>query len=229
VNASPPRDQGVPTLDASVLIPAFNESKTVQNVVRVALEAGFEDVLVVSDGSTDDTAAKAREAGARVLELPQNGGKGAAVAAGARDLTTHYLVLLDADLVNLQASHVRQLLEPIQTGRAQTTAGLFSGGGTITDFGNRATPMWSGQRCIPRQTILNTPNLETRGYGIELAINDQINAEKLKLEYVNLRGVSQIMKEQKRGLLAGLAWRAKMYWQILSYALRGRSRKQHPR
>jgi glycosyltransferase involved in cell wall biosynthesis len=219
----------LPALNASVLIPAFNEGKTVANIVRVALEAGFSGVLVVSDGSTDATVQNARNAGARVLELAQNGGKGAAVAAGARVLETPYLVLLDADLVNLNASHLHQLLEPIHAGRVQTTAGLFSGGGAITDFGNRATPMWSGQRCIPRQTILNTPNLETRGYGIELAINDQINAEGLKLEYVNLRGVSQVLKEQKRGLLAGLAWRAKMYWQILSYAVRGRSRKRDPR
>jgi glycosyltransferase involved in cell wall biosynthesis len=207
-----------------VLIPAFNEGRTVAGVVRVALEAGFASVLVVSDGSTDDTVSQARVAGAAVLELPVNGGKGAAVAAGARALQTAYLILLDGDLVNLSAAHIHGLLEPVQTGRAQTTAGLFSGGGAITDFGNRATPTWSGQRCIPRQTVLDTPNLETRGYGIELAINDQIAAQGLKLEYVNLRGLSQVLKEQKRGLLNGIAWRAKMYWQIMSYVLRGRSK-----
>ncbi len=212
-------------LQAAVLIPAFNEGKTVGGVVRVALEAGFREVLVVSDGSTDDTVTQARQAGARVLELPQNAGKGAAVAAGAAALSTKLLVLLDADLVNLTPLHIHQLLEPVQSGEAQTTAGLFSGGGTLTDFGNRSTPAWSGQRCIPRQTVLNTPNLASRGYGIELALNDQIQAEGLRLEYVNLRGVSQVMKEQKRGLLGGLAWRAKMYWQIFSYALRGRSRR----
>ena len=212
-------------MNAAVLIPAYNEARTVGAVVRAALEAQIGEVLVVSDGSTDDTANAARVAGAQVLELPQNGGKGAVVAAGAAALGTEYLVLLDGDLVNLTAAHIRSLLEPIYAGRAQTTAGLFSGGGAITDFGNRATPQWSGQRCIPRTTILNTPNLESRGYGIELAINDQIALECLKLEYVDLRGVSQVLKEQKRGLIGGLLWRAKMYWQILSYAVIGRSRK----
>jgi glycosyltransferase involved in cell wall biosynthesis len=207
-------------VNLAVLISAFNEGRTVADVVRVALEAGLGEVLVVSDGSTDDTAFKARAAGASVLELPVNSGKGAAVAAGARRLEgVEYLVLLDADLVNLTSAHVKALIEPIRAARAQTTAGLFSGGGALTDFGNRATPTWSGQRCIPRQTILDTPNLATRGYGLELAINDSIAREGLTLEYVDLPGVSQVLKEQKRGLLAGLLWRFKMYWQIFSYTL----------
>ena len=121
----------------AVLISAFNEGKTVASVVKVALEARLGGVLVVSDGSTDDTAFNARAAGASVLELPINSGKGAAVAAGARQLEgADYLVLLDADLINLTPAHIGALLEPIQAGRAQTTAGLFSGGGALTDFGS---------------------------------------------------------------------------------------------
>ena len=207
-------------MNLAVLISAFNEGKTVASVASVALEAALGEVLVVSDGSTDDTSLNARAAGASVLTLPVNGGKGAAVAAGARQLEgVEYLVLLDADLVNLTPADIHSLLEPIRAGRAQTTAGLFSGGGALTDFGNRATPTWSGQRCIPRQTILNTPNLAARGYGIELAINDSIEREGLTLEYVDLSGVSQVLKEQKRGLLSGLMWRIKMYWQIFRYTV----------
>ena len=116
-------------MNSAVLISAFNEGKTVARVVAVALEAALGEVLVVSDGSTDDTAVKARVAGASVLSLPVNSGKGAAVAAGARELVgTDYLVLLDADLIHLTPAHLSSLLEPILAGRAQTTAGLFSGG-----------------------------------------------------------------------------------------------------
>ena len=206
------------TLDITVLIPALNEAKTIANVVKVASDAGFKNILVISDGSSDETAQLARTAGAEVLELYPNRGKGGAVKAGALKASTAYVLLLDADLLNLKVQHLTAMLEPVVQKRADTTAGLFVGGGIITDFGNRATPQWSGQRVIPRATILAAKNLETAGYGIEIAINDQIAAENLRLEYIDLVGVSQVIKEQKLGLVAGIARRIKMYWQILRYS-----------
>ncbi len=206
------------TLDITVLIPALNEAKTIANVVKVASEAGFKNILVISDGSSDETAQLARTAGAEVLELHPNRGKGGAVKAGALKASTAYVLLLDADLLKLEVRHLKAMLEPVEQKRADTTAGLFVGGGIITDFGNRATPQWSGQRVIPRATILAAKNLETAGYGIEIAINDQIAAENLRLEYIDLVGVSQVIKEQKLGLVAGVARRIKMYWQILRYS-----------
>lgn len=206
-------------ISVTPVIPAFNEEKTVAGVVQAAKAAGFVRVIVVSDGSTDQTAAVAKAVGAEVLELQPNRGKGGAVRAGAELAQTTHLLLLDADLLQLRPEHLKAMLEPVQSGRADTTAGLFSGGGLITDFGNRATPFWSGQRVIPTATILAAKHLATAGYGVEMAINEQIALEKLRLEYVNLHGVSQVMKEQKIGVLAGLLRRSKMYWQILRYVL----------
>src|SRR5215207_11304461 len=83
------------------LIPAYNEVSTVAQVVEsVHSLAPFCDVLVVSDGSTDETAARARAAGAKVLELPFNLGIGGAVQAGfvyARDNGYRYMVQVDGD------------------------------------------------------------------------------------------------------------------------------------
>lgn len=80
------------------IVPAFNEAPRVGDVVRAALE--HLPVLVVDDGSTDDTAGRAREAGADVLVQPRNGGKGAALRAGFRaalDRGVEAIVTLDAD------------------------------------------------------------------------------------------------------------------------------------
>ena len=83
------------------VIPAYNESATVADVVRrVREEAPFFDVVVVNDGSTDDTAARARAAAADVLEMPFNLGIGGAVQAGfvyARENGYRFMTQVDGD------------------------------------------------------------------------------------------------------------------------------------
>ncbi len=82
-----------------VVIPAYNEAARVGMVVRRVREAGFP-VLVVDDGSRDGTPRVAREAGAEVLEVPKNGGKGAALRLGfdrAIGTSCDAVILMDAD------------------------------------------------------------------------------------------------------------------------------------
>jgi glycosyltransferase involved in cell wall biosynthesis len=84
-----------------VIIPAYNEVATVADVVgSVKARAPHCDVLVISDGSTDDTAGRARAAGADVIELPFNLGIGGAVQAGfvyAKEHGYRYMVQVDGD------------------------------------------------------------------------------------------------------------------------------------
>lgn len=84
-----------------VIIPAYNEEKSVGQVVRHVQKAvPFADVLVVNDGSTDATAKVARQAGARVLELPFNLGIGGGMQAGYQYAYRHgydLAVQIDAD------------------------------------------------------------------------------------------------------------------------------------
>ena len=82
----------------SIVIPAKNESQVIADVVaeirRLHAEA---EVLVVDDGSDDDTASLAEGAGARVISHPMSLGNGAAIKAGARAATGDTLVMMDGD------------------------------------------------------------------------------------------------------------------------------------
>jgi glycosyltransferase involved in cell wall biosynthesis len=83
----------------AALIPAYQAGETVGDVVRGA-RRHVDRVLVVDDGSTDRTAERAAEAGAEVLRLPENAGKGSAVRAGLERILTSdatHVVFLDAD------------------------------------------------------------------------------------------------------------------------------------
>jgi glycosyltransferase involved in cell wall biosynthesis len=208
-------------MDTTVLIPAYNEEAHIAAVVAVALEAGLP-VLVVDDGSTDQTALAAEKAGARVLRLPENRGKSQALAYGLAHVQTPYLLLLDADLVGLKPKHLLALLEPVRSGKLDMAIGVFKAGGLMTDFGNRATPFLSGQRACTTAWLKSVPNLTERRWP-EPAITDHLARTQARWAYVELPGAGQIMKEQKRGVWRGLGMRLRMYAELLKYR-RGKTR-----
>jgi len=85
-------------MNVSIVIPAYNEEAVIgQTVARIhSLYPDFE-TIVVDDGSTDNTAHKAREAGAKVFQHPYNIGNGAAVKTGIRKASGDLIVLMDGD------------------------------------------------------------------------------------------------------------------------------------
>ena len=84
--------------DISIVIPAFNEAEIIgQVVVALAGTAAWREILVVDDGSTDDTGGIAEAAGARVVRHPYNKGNGASVKSAIRNATGEYILVVDGD------------------------------------------------------------------------------------------------------------------------------------
>lgn len=209
----------------AVLIPAFDEGRTIASVVAVANAAGLGPVLVVDDGSHDDTGACARAAGAEVLRLERNLGKGGAVAAGLELIASDVVVLLDADLTGLRPEHLRALAAPVLAGEADMTRGVFVGGRWRTTAAQQLTPQLNGQRAIVRELLLEVPGLARSRYGVEVAITEHARRTGWRRLDVPLEGVSQVMKEEKRGLGGGLLVRARMYGEILAALARSLLRR----
>ncbi len=206
----------------AVVIPAYNEEQTVAKVVRAALQL-TPDVVVASDGSSDLTAQVARDAGAHVVELNPNGGKGAALHAALNATDAEYVVMLDADLIGLTLEHLNILLAPVLAGRLDMSIGIFEGGGLMTDLGNKLTPHLSGQRACRRAWLLHVPRLGQERWP-EPAITDALKAGGVRWDYVELPNLAQVMKEEKRGFWKGVGYRSRMYVDLLSY---GRRKKKN--
>src|SRR5687767_5335262 len=115
----------------SVIVPAFNEGPTVAEVVRALFQCGsWHEVIVIDDGSSDETGRYAADAGARVIRHPYNKGNGAAVKTGIRHASGQWILIIDGDgqhhpqdavrLVTLLGDY--DLVVGARSGRSQATA-----------------------------------------------------------------------------------------------------------
>ena len=106
----------------SVVIPAYFEEKTIGSVVERCLPF-VDEVLVVNDGSTDDTVKVARAAGARVVDLPKNVGVLGATQVGLKEASGDIIVTLDADGQH-DPAEIPMVIKPIVEDRADLVMGV---------------------------------------------------------------------------------------------------------
>lgn len=227
----------------SILIPVFNEEATVQELLRrlkaVALEVPRE-VLLIDDGSTDETSAILRaEAAAdpdlKLITQPENRGKGAAIAAGIAASRGTWLLIQDADL-EYAPSDIPRLLEPVLAGDADAVYGSrFVGGqrrrvnrfwhtqanrvltnlcNAVTDLA--VTDMECCYKLLPGD-LARSWSLQERGFGIEPEITCRLAREPdLRLFEV---GVSYLGRGRDEGKKIGWKDGIRALWCLWLYGV----------
>ena len=204
------------------IIAAYNEEKTIGPIIDVLKRVPIVDqIVVVSDGSTDRTVDVARSRNVEVVDLINNVGKGGALYRGLEYIRTDVVLLLDADLVGLEESHIISLVNPVAQREADVTIGVFEEGRFATDIAQKIAPLLSGQRAIRTDVIQNISDIEVARYGVEVAMNRYIRKNGVTMKLVKLPGLTHVMKEEKMGLMKGLRHRVKMYWEILKSSYGG--------
>ena len=209
----------MPKTRISAVIPAYNEEKTVGAVIEAVKTAGFfEQIIVVSDGSTDNTAKAARSAGAEVVELESNQGKGTAVAAGLAKTDSPLVCFLDADLVGLRSEHLQKMAEPVLSGRWVMSVGMVDRG-SVFNFLSGLLPLISGQRVLCREVFEKIPSEFRSGYKMETAMTWICRRGKLPCGRVVLSKLKIIKKISKLGILFGLIGYLSMLRQVIGAML----------
>jgi len=208
-------------MDAIAIIPAYNEEKTVGQVLAVLKENPLiKKVIVVSDGSTDNTVDVSKSYGVEVVELSENRGKGGALKAGLDNFKAEVVLFLDADLIGLTQKHVHNLLEPVINDEADMTIGIFEKGRIATDFAQKMAPYLSGQRALKFSLLEQISDLDVARFGVEIALNRFMESSEIRVKEVALQDMSHVMKEEKMGVWKGMGARMKMYWEIIKYLTR---------
>ena len=167
-------------MDFSVVIPAKNEEAGLASFLpRLRDLYPDTEIIVVDDGSTDDTVQVCREAGVHVISHPYPKGNGAAIKTGARAATGDYIVFMDGDGQHDPAD-IRALLEKIRTGYdlivgarsglssqasvARWSANAFYNRLASWMVNRRIDDLTSGFRCVHRRKFLSFLYLLPNGF-----------------------------------------------------------------
>lgn len=206
----------------AAILPAYNEEKTIGRIIELLKKVEIIDqIIVVSDGSSDRTVEIASSLGVKVIALKQNIGKGGAMRYGVDFANAGLILFLDADLIGLRVEHIFALLLPVLEDRADMTVGIFGQGRLTTDFAHRIAPFLSGQRVVRKNILEEISNLDLTRFGFEMALTKYMMKSNFRVEKVLLPDLTHVMKEEKMGFIRGFAARLKMYWEIAKYAGRG--------
>lgn len=163
----------------SIILPAKNEAEGLARTLpAIAGVLPGAEVIVVDDGSTDETATVAREAGARVLSSPYSMGNGAAIKRGARAASGEVLVFMDADGQH-DPAHIPKLLSRLaegydmvvgaRDGRGQANLGRGLANGLYNRLaswmtGHRIEDLTSGFRVVKTDRFLEFLHLLPNGF-----------------------------------------------------------------
>lgn len=219
-------------MKTAAIIPAYNEAERIGGVLGPLTQSRVaEEIIVVVDGATDDTARVAAGfEGVRVIALAQNLGKGGALSVGVANTQAEALLFLDADLEGLLPGHVGDLTRPILADEADMTMGILAEGAFWSDAAQKMSPEYTGQRALRRWLFERITNPWQMRFGIEIGLNHAAKVSQARVCRVALPGVAHCHKEVKLGLVRGAAARAKMYAEMgKTYVRVHQSQKNHAR
>ena len=209
----------------AVLIPAYNEEDVIGETVKAVLSMpGIAEVVVIDDGSDDRTPFVAHDAGARVIQLENNSGKGAALNRGVAETQADIYLMIDADL-GTSAEETHRLIEPLAAGQADMSiavmrapSGHKGGFGLVrilARWGIRkyggvvVTAPLSGQRAIRRQVVEDIGGFEER-FGVETALTIDALRKGYKIVEVPLPLTHRATGRDWRGFVH----RARQFWDV---------------
>lgn len=202
----------------SCIIPAFNEWPRIGEVLETVLACEeLDEVIVIDDGSTDDTWGVIDGFSNPKLQKihQENTGKAWAVLAGIRASRWDYIVMIDSDLLHLKPEHIIELIQPVKEWRVEVSLSIREN--SLPFYKWIGSDFVSGERVLPRGIFDDIWYYsEGPGFGLEVKMNRKIMEARYRVKNIVLPGVITPRKSIKVGFLNWIIADWKMTFDILS-------------
>lgn len=219
----------------AAIVPVYNEADTLVEVLTVLKGIPrLDEILVVSDGSTDDTVEVARRMGVKTVDLRRNYGKALAMSMGVAHTRAEVVLFVDGDILNLSEYLLSQLIEPVLEDRVQMMVGIRHRGWLLDVIHRKLGPLLSGIRCLRREIFEAVPDEYLKGFTVETALNWTCCQLGMGIGTVVMHDLRHVVKERKRGLRNGMRSRYRMFeavfraWVALNWKRPGLRGAAHP-
>lgn len=188
----------------SIVIAAYNEELRIADVLKaVKNHPLIDEIIVIDDGSIDDTSEVVKKFNVTLIKNKKNIGKTLSVKKGIEKAKNELIMLLDADLQGLTHESIEKLAEPVLSSQVDWT--LSFRGNSFKVMRLLKMDWLSGERVIPKN-LLTDPLIWSRsdiGYGLETLMNKSLLDKNKKFRAVYLQNVINTRKSKKVGLLSG--------------------------
>ncbi len=205
----------------TAIVPTYNEAPRIARVLDVLTTyPGFAEVIVVDDGSMDDTERVARRYPIRFLRNRTNQGKGFAMNRGVAISKTPLLFFADADVRGLTHAMIDTLLVPVINQEvdmciAMRGRSIYKIPGVL-----KLIPHLGGERVVTKALWNVVPDYYKQRFRIELGLNYFANHMGKGFRTVVFHQLTQVIKEKKYGFLQGFWLRMQMNGYVFSAAFR---------
>lgn len=205
----------------TAIVPAFNEERDIAGVLReLSSYDGFQEVIVVDDGSSDATAQIAATFPVRLIRHTGNKGKGAAMQSGIDATDAEIIFFCDADMRGLSHELLYDVLHPVLAGETDMVIAMRNWRMYYAGFILSIIPILGGQRALTRALWDKVPQQYRERFMVETALNFYARYWGNGFQYKVVSGLKQTIKEKKHGLWKGLRARMRMSGEVLLAQIR---------
>lgn len=208
-----------PLRGVTAIVAAYNEAPRIGRVLDVLVAyQGFEEVIVVDDGSTDDTGEVIAQFPVTYVRVETNQGKGHAMDVGVANASTDVIFFADADIVGLTHDMIAETIQPVLDGSCEMFILMRNRKIYFLRMLMHFIPLLGGERALTRRLWERLPDRYKARFRIEAGLNFFSVYHGRGLRYRVFRGISQTVKEEKFGFWEGVRRRLRMFGDIISAA-----------